>query len=408
MLENVSDKELVLRTNASKIIPVMLIVFVVGLVIVSVIVGRAGGGLGAASTFWMGLICLIILLVALCIPVREVFSFHKEVDSFLHLRSYLASNLGFPKSIRKKYEFSKTTVEKSTYRNIHTWKITTDQKAYILNMENVYQHREPSESPLMKVDKFYFGDTPEISEALEISDVEIEEISKNFSQESEAASKKFHMQKEIRSWGWSFLILGGVHFISFGLLAPSWGVILLLVGIASFQIIDPAMFVVYGISLAWVGLNNVISSNFGFWTFFGLFQIYIAYQVYKKYNIYKGQPHIEELAQDEESFQEQNIASRYFPNVGCWLSAVSLIVFIGIFMFMVFIVVFSAVQNQEATIDNDQILTFVLDVSIGLGVIGFAVSLAALLSKFKPAWKAWIGIVCSLLLMVMNFALLLM
>jgi hypothetical protein len=94
--------------------------------------------------------------------------------------------------------------------------------------------------------------------------------------------------------------------------------------------------------------------------------------------------------------------------VGCWLSAVSLIVFIGVFMFMVFIVVFSAVQNQEATIDNDQILTFVLDVSIGLGVIGFAVSLAALLSKFKPAWKAWIGIVCSLLLMVMNFALLLM
>jgi hypothetical protein len=352
-----------------------------------------------------------MLAVALFIPVREVFIFNKENDSFLYLKSFLTSNLGFPKVNRKQYEFSETTIEHNTQNNLFTWNIKTNQINYVLNMENVYRHLERSESPLLKVDKFFFGDAEEISEVPEIllekSKEGLEEIAEELSPELEAISKEFQMQNEIRSWGRSSLVLGVIHLISFGLLAPSWGVILLLVGIASFQIIDPAMFVVYSISLGWVGLNNAINSDFGFWTFFGFYQIYLAFRVYKKYNFYKGKQLIEESEQNEEKLEKLNKAS-YFPNVGCWLSVVSLIVFVGIFMFMILFVAYSAAQNQEATLNNDRIFTIVLDVSVGLGVIGFSASLAALLSKFKPAWKAWIGIICSGLLMLMNFGILLM
>ena len=118
MLENVSEKELVLRTNASKIVPLLLIFSTIILVIISAAVGRAGGGLGSTATFEIGLIFFFILAAALFIPVKEVFRFNQGNDSFLYQKSYLTSNLGFPKVNIKRYKLSETTIGKIDRRKI--------------------------------------------------------------------------------------------------------------------------------------------------------------------------------------------------------------------------------------------------------------------------------------------------
>src|SRR5687767_2097422 len=42
------------------------------------------------------------------------------------------------------------------------------------------------------------------------------------------------MQKELRSWGITLMILGGLHLITSGLLNSQWGLVLLIVGSMSF------------------------------------------------------------------------------------------------------------------------------------------------------------------------------
>ncbi|MDI7274626.1 MAG: hypothetical protein QME94_01470, partial [Anaerolineae bacterium] len=59
------------------------------------------------------------------------------------------------------------------------------------------------------------------------------------------------MVREIRSWGFWLLGLGALHLVLSGFLSAPWGILLGVVGLASFIFHDSAMFVVYGTTLVW-------------------------------------------------------------------------------------------------------------------------------------------------------------
>ncbi len=61
----------------------------------------------------------------------------------------------------------------------------------------------------------------------------------------------------IRNWGYGLLLLGFIQIIANNFLDPAWGVVLILVGAASFYFRTAAMFPVYGVILAWAMVNNI-------------------------------------------------------------------------------------------------------------------------------------------------------
>ena len=72
-----------------------------------------------------------------------------------------------------------------------------------------------------------------------------------------AASTHAVMVKEIRSWSYWLLGLGALHLVASGFLDAPWGILLLAVGLVSFVFQEAAMFVIYGVTLAWAATSNV-------------------------------------------------------------------------------------------------------------------------------------------------------
>jgi hypothetical protein len=75
------------------------------------------------------------------------------------------------------------------------------------------------------------------------------------------------MLKEIRSWGFWSLGLGAVHLVTSGFLSAPWGVLLIIVGLASFYFRTASMFIIYAVTLAWAALSNLLGLDFA-WIFF--------------------------------------------------------------------------------------------------------------------------------------------
>ncbi len=67
-----------------------------------------------------------------------------------------------------------------------------------------------------------------------------------------------------RRWGTYFLMVGIFQLIGAMPMAqrdPVWGVVLILAGAASFLFRSASMLVVYGVLIAWVMVNNLLSGN---------------------------------------------------------------------------------------------------------------------------------------------------
>jgi hypothetical protein len=79
MLESVSANELVLRTNASKIVSVLLIFSIIILVTTSALLGRVGGGLGSTATFEIGLICFLCWRLLYLYQLEKYLSLTKKM-----------------------------------------------------------------------------------------------------------------------------------------------------------------------------------------------------------------------------------------------------------------------------------------------------------------------------------------
>src|SRR5437868_2426227 len=75
------------------------------------------------------------------------------------------------------------------------------------------------------------------------------------------ASEGFaRMHRELRGWGMSLIVIGGLSLVVSGF-NSQWGVVLVIVGAMSFIFKDASMFAVYGVVLAWAGISNLISAS---------------------------------------------------------------------------------------------------------------------------------------------------
>lgn len=209
------------------------------------------------------------------------------------------------------------------------------------------------------------------------------------------------MLREIHRWGYWQLGLGAVHLIAPGLLSPTWGITLLLMGAASFLFADAAMFVLYGTTLAWVALANLCGGT-GAWKGFALFQGYLACRVFWQYSRFRRvQAEYSALvAAGTVKDPQATRAAHSFPWLGCALGVLSLGGLEALFVTLV--VVAGTHQALPALFPH------LLDGDFSLAVLGLAISLGSLLSHHRPRFLAGLGAATSGLVMLVSIVLLML
>ena len=204
--------------------------------------------------------------------------------------------------------------------------------------------------------------------------------------------------KEIRSWAMTLLMLGVISIFASGFLSAPWGILLIIVGAASFYFRSSAIMVVYGVTLAWAGVSNLTSGQI-FWTGFAILQGYLVFRVFQKFIAFR---------RAEVNFGEQESASygllpqrsaRVFPWAAAVLGVFSLLGLIGVF---VGAIIFAVVTKSPAV---PPFLNFVEGLVVNFGVLSFAIGLASVLSKHPRKAAAMIGMVTGLLTMLIELIL---
>ncbi len=177
------------------------------------------------------------------------------------------------------------------------------------------------------------------------------------------------VEKETRSWGWWSLGLGALHLFTGGFLSAPWGIILLLVGGASFLFKEGPMLVVYGVTLGWVALLNIMALE-GAWIGFGLMQGYLSYRVFRQFFQLRG------VADQLEDQEWDSKTRRVFPFLGCGLSAAVVLGILGLIGTLIIMAIFGVLEPPD-------FLTFPMLFLLDLTGLGLGVALASLLSRHR-------------------------
>lgn len=222
--------------------------------------------------------------------------------------------------------------------------------------------------------------------------------------ENEIFTDYAKLLKEIRSWGWWLVGLGVMHIIWSGFLDTSWGILLIIVGLASFYFRSASMFIIYGVVLAWVAMSNFNISEL--WMIgLALFQVFLSVSVFLQYRRFRDveRDYIEKTGNDGDANNSSvNRVASFFPWAGAYLSCSSLIVFV----FVSFVVLVIVVQTN-----NNESLPSYFSLFAGLvtnmGILGFSLGLASLLSRYRPKFLAITALVFGaltlLIILVMQY-----
>ncbi len=209
------------------------------------------------------------------------------------------------------------------------------------------------------------------------------------------------MLRDIRSWGFWSIGLGVLHFITSGTLSAPWGLLLIVVGLASFLFPSASMFVIYGVTLAWAAIYNLIGLNLT-WVFFAAVQIYFSVRVFMAYRRYR-KTEIDYLASEAvepAAKKSTQRAARIFP----WLGAL-----VGVFSlggYVVFIIaLFALAIMVEGTLTLPGYVDFIDATLVNLGVLGLALGLATLWSKYRPRAVGIVAVVSGALTLLIFLAL---
>ena len=85
----------------------------------------------------------------------------------------------------------------------------------------------------------------------------LEEVAHSAGRDEEAAQLDAIIASErTRSWGRWLIVMGVIQLVASQFLDPGWGVLLMLVGVASFYFRSLAMLAVYGVIMAWAAISN--------------------------------------------------------------------------------------------------------------------------------------------------------
>jgi len=205
------------------------------------------------------------------------------------------------------------------------------------------------------------------------------------------------MLKEIRSWSLWLLGLGVLHIILSGFLNASWGILLIIVGVASFYYRTSSIFIIYVATLTWAAVSNFKSLESG-WIFFSLVQVFIAFRVFQQYRrFHEIEGKFFKLGTDNANngLLTKERAAHSFPWIGSILGCSSII---GLGILLVLTLLLASANGWTSVAPNYYI--FLEGMLANIAVLGFAVSLASLLSKYRPNVPAIVGLIAGGLIMV--------
>ncbi len=202
----------------------------------------------------------------------------------------------------------------------------------------------------------------------------------------------------IRSWGVWSLLWGGISLFATGIFSSPWGVLLLIVGLASFFFRTASMYIIYGVTLAWAAIHNFSGFNLT-WVIFSLVQVYATVRVFLSYRRYR-RAEAEILAQPREPNPEAVSARRasvYFPWIGAFLGCLS---FIGVVLGFLAALVISIEQKSASAVPG--YIYYAIDLTINTGVLGFALGLASILSRYRPKILGVLALVAGALTLLID------
>ena len=230
-----------------------------------------------------------------------------------------------------------------------------------------------------------------------------EELTENALDQSSNNTTVAHdaMLRSLKSNGYWLLGLGVLHIILSGRLSASWGVLLIIVGIASFIFHSASMFIIYGITLIWASISNIIGFSVE-WMIFAFVQIYFAVTIFMAYRKYHKveKEYLTEISQNNSDSISPDRSSRIFPWIGSAFGCLSLLGFVMVFLAEILI----AILNQSVeTIPN--FMGFLERLFVNMGVLGLAIGLASLLSRYRPKALGIVALVAGVLTLLINLGL---
>lgn len=207
------------------------------------------------------------------------------------------------------------------------------------------------------------------------------------------------IRKEVRSWSVTLLIFGVLHVIASGLLNAPYGVMLLVVGLASFYFRSASMLVVYAVTLAWAGVSNLTTGDW-IWMGFAILQGFICFRILRRFLRYRQ---AEQVLADPSDLDASGLtpqrSARVFPWAALVLGGLSLVAFVGVFGSAIVLAVLSPSGTAP------EFLAFVEGLAVSFGALGFALGLASVLCRYRWKIVAVLGMVAGLLTLVIEIAL---
>ena len=203
------------------------------------------------------------------------------------------------------------------------------------------------------------------------------------------------MKKDIRSWGFWLVGIGIVSMVLSFLLDPSWGLILMLVGLSSFYFSESPMFIVYGSLLAWAAVTNLMAGTLG--VIFAVFQVIIAFKIFRQYRkwnkVEKTYRYHHKMGRINKPPTPER-GARFFP----WLSAILSIASLATLIGVVGGLAVSPVVEDDLTVMSG--LDWAALFAVNLGAVGLALGIASLLSRYKQKAPSVAGVVIGGLVLV--------
>lgn len=211
----------------------------------------------------------------------------------------------------------------------------------------------------------------------------------------ECGAEYAKMKKDIRSWGFWLVGIGIVSMVLSFMLDPSWGLILMLVGLSSFYFSESPMFIVYGSLLSWAAVTNLMGGTLG--VIFAVFQVIIAFKIFRQYGKWNKvektyRYHYKMKRINKPPTPERGV--KFFP----WMSAVLSIVSIAALLGVAGGVAVSPVAGDDPTVMSG--LDWVALFAVNLAALGLALGIASLLSKYKQKAPSVAGVVIGGLVLV--------
>ena len=197
------------------------------------------------------------------------------------------------------------------------------------------------------------------------------------------------MQRELRSWTIWLLVLGVLQMITAGGFS-SWGVLLIVVGLASLYFRESAMFGVYAVTVAWAGLSNLLYSETGAWNVFAFFQFYLTFIIFKQFRRFqKAEREAKAQAISEDSPKTTSRAEMLFP----WLSAilgVGALGGYGLFWVGIFARALLHVPDAQDGLVLS-ILSALATIAVYAGILALAMGLSGWGAAFERKWASILG-----------------